>query len=109
MLGAVPGWWLGALGGFGSVCVRDGGGPDGTATNTAQALPADQAAAAYERLDRLARAVKRAGHTGSLDEIRADLCLGLLDGSLHHLSEREIIACLLGAGSRRIRPKDGRR
>ena len=70
--------------------------PDGTATITAQALPADQAAAAYERLDGLARAVKRAGHAGSLDQIRADLCLGLLDGSLHGLSRAEIIARLLG-------------
>ncbi|MBO0851567.1 MAG: DUF222 domain-containing protein, partial [Pseudonocardia sp.] len=72
--------------------------PDGTATITAQGLPADQAAAAYERLDRLARAIKRAGHTGSLDEIRADLCLGLLDGSLHRLSRDEIVARLLDTG-----------
>jgi hypothetical protein len=72
--------------------------PNGTATITALALPADQAAAAYERLDALARVIKRAGHGGSLDEIRADLCLGLLDGSLHQLSRAEIVARLLATG-----------
>jgi hypothetical protein len=59
--------------------------PDGTAGITAEGLPPDQAAAACERIGRLARAAKRAGHPGMVDQIRADVFLGLLDGRYHGL------------------------
>jgi hypothetical protein len=54
---------------------------DGTATLSGEGLPPDEAAAAAARLDRLAEAVKRAGHPGRLAQIAADLYLGMLDGS----------------------------
>ncbi|MBC3192577.1 DUF222 domain-containing protein [Pseudonocardia sp. C8] len=68
---------------------------DGTAVLTATGLPADEAAAAWERLDTLARAARHDGHPGTLDQVRADLVLGLLDGSLHGLSRAEILHALL--------------
>lgn len=76
--------------------------PDGTVTVTAEGLPADEAAVACGRLDVLAAAVQRAGHPGLLWQIQADLFLGMLDGTFHQLTERQIIAALLG----RRRPED---
>jgi hypothetical protein len=76
--------------------------PDGTVTITANGLPADEAAVACERLDTLAHAVQRAGHPGRLGQIQTDLFLGMLDGSLHHLTEPQIISTLLN----RPRPED---
>jgi hypothetical protein len=67
----------------------------GTITITGSGLPADQAAIALERVDALARTIRRAGHPANLRRIRADLFLGLLDGSLHHLTEPQIITTLL--------------
>ena len=55
----------------------------GAAVITASGLPAADSAAALERVDALARAARRAGHPGTLDQLRADVFLGLLDGSLH--------------------------
>jgi hypothetical protein len=75
---------------------------NGTVTVTAHGLPADEAAVAYERIDLLVAAAKRAGHPGLADQIRADVFLGLLDGSLHRLTETEIITTLLG----HTRPED---
>jgi hypothetical protein len=69
---------------------------DGTVTITASGLPAGEAAAAGERLDSLARRIQRAGHPGGIDPLRADLLLGLTDGSLHHLHDSEIIELFLG-------------
>jgi hypothetical protein len=68
---------------------------NGAAVVTGSGLPAQDAAAALERIDQLARAVRRAGHPNTLDQLRADVFLGLLDGSLHHLSREQIIAALL--------------
>ncbi|MBP2365408.1 HNH endonuclease signature motif containing protein [Pseudonocardia parietis] len=68
---------------------------DGTAVITAGGLPADEAAAAWERLDALARAARHDGHPGTLDQVRADLVLGLLDGSLHGLDRAGILQALL--------------
>jgi hypothetical protein len=53
---------------------------DGTATLAGCQLPPDRAAAAAARLDALARAVKQAGDARTLDELRADLFLDILDG-----------------------------
>ena len=75
---------------------------DGTVTVTGSGLPADEAAAACARVDRLAAAAKRAGHPGRLGQIAADVYLGLLDGRFHHRSEDQIIAALLRAP----RPED---
>ncbi len=69
--------------------------PDGTAVITADGLPPDEAAAACERIDRLARAAKRAGHPGKLDQIRADVFLGLLNGRFDNLDRDQIITHLL--------------
>ncbi|HTF49673.1 MAG TPA: DUF222 domain-containing protein, partial [Pseudonocardia sp.] len=53
--------------------------PDGTVTLTATGLPADEAAAACERIHHLATQIKRAGHPATLDQIKADVTLGLLN------------------------------
>ncbi len=75
---------------------------DGTVTITGSGLPADEAAVACARVDRLAEAAKRAGHPGRAGQIAADVYLGLLDGRFHGLSEEQIIAALL----RELRPED---
>ncbi|WP_158566772.1 HNH endonuclease signature motif containing protein [Actinomadura craniellae] len=54
---------------------------DGTAYLTGSGLPVGPAAAAYERVDAIARATKRSGDTRPMDQIRADVYLGLLDGT----------------------------
>jgi len=74
----------------------------GTATLVGDGLPADEAAAAVTRLDRLTEATKRAGHPGTRHQISADLFLGMLNGDFHGLTEDEIIGLLLG----RRRPED---
>jgi Domain of unknown function (DUF222)/HNH endonuclease len=53
---------------------------DGTATLAGRHLPADRVATAAARIDALARAAKHAGDPRSLDELRADLYLDLLNG-----------------------------
>lgn len=68
---------------------------DGTVGVTATGLPADQAQAAIERVDRLALAIPRAGHPSPLAHLSADVFLGLLDGSLHHLTRDQILADFL--------------
>lgn len=80
---------------------------DGTAVISAGGLPADEAAAAWERLDALARAARHDGHPATLDQIRADLVLGLLDGSLHGLSRGEILRALLGRLAGHVDPGSG--
>ncbi len=71
----------------------------GTATITATGLPPDEAAAATERIARLALAAKRAGHRGRIDQLRADIFLRLLDGRFHHLTRTQMIAALLAETS----------
>ena len=77
---------------------------DGTVTVTGSGLPADEAAVACARVDRLAEAAKRAGHPGRVGQIAADVFLGLLDGRFHSRTEDQIIAALL----REPRPEDTR-
>ncbi|BCB90801.1 HNH endonuclease signature motif containing protein [Phytohabitans suffuscus] len=55
---------------------------DGTATLAGYHLPPDRAATAAARIDTLAAAAKQAGDTRSLDELRADLYLDILNGVL---------------------------
>ncbi|GAA2902071.1 hypothetical protein GCM10010472_70340 [Pseudonocardia halophobica] len=72
---------------------------DGTATITASGITPETADAAVERIDHLARRIRRCGHPGTLDQIRVDLFTGFLDGTLHTLSDDEIVhALLLDAG-----------
>jgi hypothetical protein len=52
----------------------------GTATLEGRDLPPDRAEAAYKRLTRLARKLKRKGEERSMDQLRADLLLELLLG-----------------------------
>ena len=61
--------------------VEHGLDPDGTATLAGRHLPPDRAATAAARIDALARAAKRAGDARSLDELRADLYLDILNGA----------------------------
>jgi hypothetical protein len=69
--------------------------PDGSATVSGQCLPAEQAAAACARVDALAASAKRAGAAAKIDDLRAELFLGLLDGRFHGMSEAAITAALL--------------
>ncbi|MBA2323187.1 MAG: DUF222 domain-containing protein, partial [Pseudonocardiales bacterium] len=73
--------------------------PDGTVTITGSGLTVGEAGAACERLERLARAVKRGGHSGLLAQIQADLYVGMLEGRWQHASEQHIIADLLGGSA----------
>lgn len=53
---------------------------DGTASLGGYCLPPDKAATAAARIDALAKAAKQAGDPRTLDELRADLYLALLNG-----------------------------
>jgi hypothetical protein len=66
------------------VSVRPG--MHGTACLSGYNLPTDKALAAYDRLDRLARAAKSAGDTRNLAQLRADAHLDLLAGTPFQLS-----------------------
>jgi hypothetical protein len=75
---------------------------DGTMTISGQGLAPDEAAAAIARIDELAAGIRRAGHPSLLPQIRADLYVGLLDGTLPHHNRAEIITAML----ERVRPED---
>jgi hypothetical protein len=79
---------------------------DGTVSVTGSGLPADEAAVACARVDRLAEAAKRAGHPGRVGQIAADVFLGLLDGRFQGRSEDQIIAALLDEPRPEDRPGD---
>ncbi len=81
---------------------------DGTVTVTGSGLPADEAAVACARVDRLAESAKRAGHPGRVGQIAADVFLGLLDGRFHGRSEDQIVAALLRESRPEDRPDDTR-
>ncbi|HTF54044.1 MAG TPA: DUF222 domain-containing protein [Pseudonocardia sp.] len=68
--------------------------PDGTVTLTAQGLPAHEAAAACERIHHLAKQVKRAGHPATLDQIKADVMLGLLNRRFDDMTVTQIITTM---------------
>jgi hypothetical protein len=54
---------------------------DGTANLSACGLPPHRAVAAFDRLDRLARAARHGGDARTLAQLRADACLDLLTGT----------------------------
>lgn len=68
---------------------------DGTATISASGLPPAEAAAACDRLFELARTIRRSGHPDTLPQIRADLFVALLDGSLQQMTTAQIVAAML--------------
>ena len=70
-------------------------GPDGTATLAGYQLPADQVAAACDRLDAIARHLKRAGHPDPINHIRADIFLGKLTGAYAAMTDEQLLAHLL--------------
>src|SRR5512138_1711048 len=65
------------------VCI--GQDDDGTARLSGLNLPVDRAAAAENRLDRLARAAKADGDVRTLDQLRADAMLDALTGEVFRL------------------------
>lgn len=69
--------------------------PDGSATLSGLNLPVDRVAAAGGRIDGLAKAAKQAGDCRPIDHIRADLFLGMTDGTYAPLDDADIIAQLL--------------
>ena len=81
---------------------------DGTVTVSAHGLPADEAESACQRVERLAAAAQRAGHPGTVGQIRADVFLGLLDGRFHGMDADQLVAALIadqqaGASSAPVR------
>ncbi|WP_028938259.1 HNH endonuclease signature motif containing protein [Pseudonocardia spinosispora] len=78
---------------------------DGTATLTAGRIAPEDMAAACVRVDRLARALKHAGHPALLDQLRADVFCGLLDGTLHGLDRAAMIAHFLRNGTSAGKPQ----
>ncbi len=68
--------------------------PDGTADLSGQQLEPHRVAAACGRLNELARAAKRDGDPRPIDHLRADLLLGMLDGTYEGLTDTEIFAAL---------------
>ncbi|MGH3798694.1 MAG: DUF222 domain-containing protein [Pseudonocardiaceae bacterium] len=71
--------------------------PDGSANLSGLNLPVDRVAAASGHIDTLAKAAKRAGERRPIDHIRADLFLGMTDGTYTGLTDAEIVTQLLAA------------
>ncbi|MBP2368694.1 HNH endonuclease signature motif containing protein [Pseudonocardia parietis] len=80
------------------VCYLD---RDGAATISMIGLDPAAAQASCERVDILARAVREAGHPDSLSHIRVELYMALTDGTVHTMSNDQIIATLLARAARR--------
>ncbi len=70
---------------------------DGSANLSGYNLPLDRVAAASGHIDALAKAAKRAGDARPLDHIRADLFLGMTDGTYTGLNDAAIIELLTTA------------
>jgi len=68
--------------------------PDGSANLSGYNLPLDRVAAASGHIDTLAKTAKRAGDPRPLDHIRADLFLGMTDGTYTGLDDAAIIDLL---------------
>ncbi|MGI5493290.1 DUF222 domain-containing protein [Microtetraspora malaysiensis] len=102
LIAADPGWarrrYERAVGQRRVVGVRHA---DGSATITGQQLPVDQAAAAIARVDAIATRAKKTGLHAPIDHIRADVFLGLLDGSMSGLDDDGVIAVLFAAAARK--------
>src|SRR6185312_16959136 len=73
--------------------------PDGTANIGGYDLPVERVAAAAARVDRLAKAARRAGHPDLLDHLRAEVYLGLLDGAYEAMTDEQILTDLITRGA----------
>jgi hypothetical protein len=80
--------------------------PDGSANLSGQNLPVDRVAAASGHIDALAKAAKHAGDLRPIDHIRADLFLGMTDGTYTGLDDTEILDHLRGARDNEGEPDD---
>jgi hypothetical protein len=65
--------------------------PDGSANLSGLNLPVDRVAAACGHIDALAKAAKHAGDPRPIDHIRADLFLGMTDGTYTGLDDHTIL------------------
>ena len=70
---------------------------DGSANLSGYNLPLDRVDAASGHIDALAKAAKRAGDTRPLDHIRAQLFLGMTDGTYTGLDDAAIVELLTAA------------
>lgn len=73
--------------------------PDGSANLSGCNLPVDRVAAASAHIDALAKAAKHAGDTRPIDHIRADLFLGMTDGTYTGLDDTTILTLLRTAAA----------
>jgi hypothetical protein len=78
--------------------------PDGSANLSGINLPVERVAAASAHIDALAKAAKRAGSTRPVDHLRAELFLGMTEGSYTGLDDTAILALLLATGEDTDRP-----
>ncbi len=69
--------------------------PEGTATLTGRHLPVNRAIVSSDRIDRLAKSAKCAGDPRRMGHLRAEVYLGLLDGTYVRMDDAEIVAHLL--------------
>lgn len=72
---------------------------DGSANLSGYNLPVDRVAAACGRIDALAKAAKRAGDSRPIDHIRAELFLGMTDGTYAGLDDTTILKMLITAST----------
>ncbi|MGH3842567.1 MAG: DUF222 domain-containing protein [Pseudonocardiaceae bacterium] len=68
---------------------------DGSANLSGYNLPLDRVAAASGHIDTLAKAAKHAGDSRPIDHIRAELFLGMTDGTYTGLDDATIVALLI--------------
>lgn len=80
--------------------------PDGSANLSGLNLPVDRVAAASGHIDALAKAAKHAGDCRPIDHIRADLFLGMTDGTYAGLDDTAILNHLRGAQGNEAGPDD---
>ncbi|MGH3673254.1 MAG: HNH endonuclease signature motif containing protein, partial [Pseudonocardiaceae bacterium] len=79
--------------------------PDGSANLSGLNLPLERVAAACGHIDALARSAKHAGDSRPIDHIRADLFLGMTDGTYAGLDDATILE-RLRTNSRSDDPRD---
>jgi len=71
--------------------VRSSRNPTGTATIRGEDLPVDRAVSSMARIETLATRARAAGVAAGMDGLRADVYLGLLDGSYAGLDDAAIV------------------
>jgi hypothetical protein len=77
---------------------------DGSANLAGYNLPLERVAAASGHIDALAKAAKHAGDSRPIDHIRAELFLGMTDGSYTGLDDATIVELLLTTSPNTPRP-----